>query len=141
MAKGREASGFVCFKCGCCCTSSSDVPQLRGLLDRTGNCRYFDPETRECQIYDDRPDACRLDAVFKTLPKGVSWEDFVYTSMLDCVYLRWSQGVPEPDDSPFRGRQEQVARAVERALESMLSPSTIQDNIPSDTPLRGGGGR
>lgn len=112
MSDNSRKTKFKCFKCGCCCASIEGVDELAGFSDRHGHCRYFDADTRLCQIYDQRPKICNIAEYYEDLADEVSWDDYVFTNMLNCVLLRWSQGVEEPEDSPFAGMQEQIARKV-----------------------------
>lgn len=110
MAQRRK---FQCFKCGCCCTGDqSEFEELEPLTDRKGRCRYFDSDTRLCQIYDNRPSVCDMEQVFASYAGTLTWDDFVFTNMLNCVMLRYLQDYPEPEESPFYGRQEEIAQKV-----------------------------
>ncbi|MEB3310315.1 MAG: YkgJ family cysteine cluster protein [Snowella sp.] len=81
---------WQCIKgCGACCNlDPSDRPDLENylspeelslylsLVGEGGWCINFDPETRECRIYDERPRFCRvLPETFEQMFK-VSLEEF-----------------------------------------------------------------
>ncbi|MBD2580535.1 YkgJ family cysteine cluster protein [Oscillatoria sp. FACHB-1406] len=65
---------WCCVKnCGACCyLDPSERPELDDYLDpealalylsmvaEDGWCVHFDPQTRECRIYDERPEFCRV---------------------------------------------------------------------------------
>jgi uncharacterized protein len=67
-------AAWHCMKhCGACChLDPSDRPELAdylsaeelslyvSLVGADGWCIHFDPSTRQCQIYDERPDFCRV---------------------------------------------------------------------------------
>lgn len=109
----RHAPRFKCYKCGCCCASDlSKIPELRGIADRRGRCRYFDTETRLCQIYENRPEMCDVERSYESGYSEVPWRDYCFTQMLNCVALRYAQGVEEPEGSPFAGMQEAIALQV-----------------------------
>ena len=106
---------FPCFKCGCCCRHVGQVKELKQFADRTGTCRYLDPETNECQIYDTdiRPIVCSVwDYYQRHFSKEVTWDDYVFTNMLNCVLVRYLDGVEEPNNSPFKGQEEAIARKL-----------------------------
>lgn len=143
---------FLCFKCGACCLDITGVPKLEKWAVSSGACRYYDHDTRLCQIYQNRPEVCN---VWKTYLKqysdeSVSWDDFVYTNMLNCCLLRYLNGIPEPDGSPFADNQEDTAAAV---LANLVDPEAIlktvqnADSVPTQyrsadgTPLAGDGSK
>lgn len=129
--------GFKCFKCGCCCdTDVRDIPALRSFADRKGHCRYFDPETRLCQIFDQRPAVCNVKEFHDLEFPNVDWDDFRFTNMLNCVALRYMAGVPEPDDSPFKGRQEEIALRVMGDKQLAVEGKLVEGNADAKrTPL------
>ncbi len=68
-------------QCGACCylepaerpdladyLTAPELEQYQGLVGPDGWCVQFDPETRQCRIYDQRPRFCRVEpAVFHDL--------------------------------------------------------------------------
>ena len=56
---------FPCTKCGVCCQSISNIPELKNNDLGNGVCRYFDNLTNECTIYDTRPTVCRIDTMYE----------------------------------------------------------------------------
>lgn len=107
---------FKCFQCGCCCKAARFSSELADYIGRDGQCRYFSPSDNTCQIYTDRPAACSIEKSWEAVSDKVSWDDFAYTAMLQCVYLRYVNGIPEPEGSPFAGKQEQIAEKIEADL-------------------------
>jgi len=56
---------FPCSGCGLCCQNIETVKELKEFDLGNGICRYFDIDTKECAIYNDRPDICRIDKMFE----------------------------------------------------------------------------
>lgn len=122
---------FPCFKCGCCCRNVSQDPQLSAWATADGACRYFDLDTNECVIYDARPDVCNVWKCYRADYEsvGATWDDFVFTNMLNCAALRYAYGVPEPAESPFEGAQEEIAKEVLYDLQHQAElPDFVADN-------------
>ena len=57
-------STFPCTGCGLCCQNISAVKELKRYDLGNGVCKYFDTLTNMCNIYDSRPDICRVDKMF-----------------------------------------------------------------------------
>lgn len=55
---------FDCDRCGACCRSLSLHPLGRSLDRGDGTCRYFDPASCLCLVYEQRPFVCRVDEAF-----------------------------------------------------------------------------
>lgn len=54
---------FSCTKCGACCKKIGlIVPEL--AKDDTGVCKYLDPDTNLCLIYENRPLICNIDKAY-----------------------------------------------------------------------------
>lgn len=61
--KGSEVS-FPCTKCGACCAKVQGHPWIELLpIREDGSCQHYNWKTKECMIYDERPDCCRMDIV------------------------------------------------------------------------------
>lgn len=58
-------SSFPCTKCGACCRvvrgRAEDSFREKGWIADDGSCINYDPITKDCKIYDDRPIVCRVD--------------------------------------------------------------------------------
>lgn len=56
---------FPCTNCGACCAQIVGAPYEKwkkwGWLLSNGACKHYEPLTKRCLIYEDRPDECRLD--------------------------------------------------------------------------------
>ncbi len=63
--------------------------QTRYLDRGDGVCRHYCEVARECGIYDDRPDICRVDQQFQLHYATVmSWDDFVDINVNACRFLQ-----------------------------------------------------
>lgn len=62
---------------------------LTSELDRgDGVCVHLDLESNLCQIYEDRPDICRIDLQYqKYFADRYDWESFVAINLRVCVLL------------------------------------------------------
>lgn len=111
---------FPCFRCGACCLDVTNIPDISEWADSNGTCRYYSSDGCTCQIYDSRPAVCDVWRTYRNHyeKEGVSWDDFVYTNMLNCCLLRYLNDIPEPEESPFYGKQEDIAAALLQDMES-----------------------
>ena len=55
---------FPCSSCGLCCQNISNIQELKEFDLGNGVCKYFNIDTKLCQIYETRPDICRVDKMF-----------------------------------------------------------------------------
>ncbi len=55
---------FPCTSCGICCQNISLIIELRDFDLGNGTCRHYDVVDLKCNIYDTRPDICRVDKMF-----------------------------------------------------------------------------
>lgn len=84
----EEKKEFVCSKCGCCC-KHVNCSEDSIFLDRgDGTCKYFDEKTNLCNIYDFRPDICRVDKVYKRYKNKMTWNQYVDLNYASCEQLR-----------------------------------------------------
>lgn len=130
---------FPCFRCGACCLNISSDLEISSWATKDGSCRYYDANKHECTIYDRRPTICNVWKTYKQSYEGkdVSWDDFVYTNMLNCCLLRYLNGIPEPEGSPFEGVQEDVASALLHDLkEPRLASPLVHNNFEKDDDSR-----
>lgn len=56
---------FPCSSCGLCCQNITDVIELKDFNLGNGVCKHFNLITNSCDIYEDRPDICRVDKMFE----------------------------------------------------------------------------
>ena len=79
---------FPCSQCGLCC-QQVNKSSLTDYLDRgDGTCRHLDVQRKQCSIYEQRPDICRIDKQF-TLHYHIkySWTEFVNLNTQVCKQL------------------------------------------------------
>lgn len=56
---------FPCTQCGLCCQNISGIKELKDYDLGNGLCKYFNTETKSCDIYNSRPDICRIDKMYE----------------------------------------------------------------------------
>ena len=78
---------FPCNQCGKCC-SNVHLSELTQPLDRgDGVCRHLGKDMR-CNIYDTRPDICRVELQYQlNYSKQYSWDQFVAVNVEVCESL------------------------------------------------------
>lgn len=87
-------SEFLCTQCGSCCLNAwADfyIQQL-GWVCEDGSCKHYIKETKQCAIYETRPDTC---VVSKRFPNEEHWKN-VY-DYCDMVHEKF-YGVPREQD-------------------------------------------
>lgn len=56
---------FKCDCCGLCCMKVSESPLYCDLDRGDGICKFFNCETRLCNIYENRPVRCNVDKMYE----------------------------------------------------------------------------
>jgi len=56
---------FPCSNCGLCCQNIGGIIELQNFDLGNGVCKYFDPITHDCNIYDSRPEICSVDTMYE----------------------------------------------------------------------------
>lgn len=80
---------FHCTKCGACCRSVGTNDIYKHLADDTGICRYYDPKSRLCTIYEERPLICRVDEGYiKWFKEVMSMEEYYELNYKACTELQ-----------------------------------------------------
>ncbi|WP_104711452.1 YkgJ family cysteine cluster protein [Helicobacter felis] len=88
--------GFPCTICGACCRNIGGVKELASFDLGNGVCRHLDPQTQRCLIYENRPQICRIDAMYeKVFYKHYSLEEFYALNLKACQILQEKEGVEE----------------------------------------------
>lgn len=84
-----EKGEFPCTQCGLCCQRVS-VAKATQFLDRgDGICKHYDDGLRQCRIYENRPDICRVDRQFALhYHRLMSWSEFVNLNHAVCLQLQ-----------------------------------------------------
>jgi len=87
---------FPCSGCGLCCQNISTIKELKDYDLGNGTCRYFNRKTNECEIYDNRPDICRIDKMFNMkYHKYFTLEEFYIENAKVCNDLQNKYGLNE----------------------------------------------
>ncbi|WP_135458887.1 YkgJ family cysteine cluster protein [Vibrio echinoideorum] len=86
--KQEALSPFPCYSCGKCC-SNVHLSQETERLDRgDGICRHLNIENKQCNIYDTRPDICRVELQYrKHYSSTYTWKAFVEINLSICEHL------------------------------------------------------
>ncbi len=80
---------FPCNKCGQCCQRVNLAPETHFLDRGDGVCRHYDALGKGCNIYNHRPDICRVDRQFQLIySQRYSWEEFVAANLEVCDLLQ-----------------------------------------------------
>lgn len=88
-----ETLPFNCEKCGTCCRHIKGIKECEHLDRGDGVCKYYNEETKECKIYDFRPDICNVVKMYyKKYNKEMTWEEYVNKNKEGCKYLRELEG-------------------------------------------------
>jgi Fe-S-cluster containining protein len=95
----QDLKPFPCNACGKCC-ANVHLSEITQPLDRgDGICRHLDNDTKRCQIYDQRPDICRVELQYRThYSHQFSWDEFITINLTICESLPDRKGafVNEP---------------------------------------------
>lgn len=81
---------FYCDCCGACCSHLEQFAGLFDDLDRgDGVCRFYDPQSKLCSIYEKRPLKCRVEEGYKAFFAGaVSYEEYLAGTYKACRALK-----------------------------------------------------
>lgn len=80
---------FPCTKCGLCC-KNLDKSSVYSSLDRgDGTCVNFNSVSHLCNIYEDRPLICRVDAYYEqNLSAVMSRDEYVAANIISCKAMQ-----------------------------------------------------
>jgi len=80
---------FECDGCGECCKNIGHIDELKDFDRGDGICKYLDFETKLCKIYENRPDICRVDVMYKKIYKNYySKHEFFKLNYEACKILK-----------------------------------------------------
>ena len=80
---------FPCTGCGLCCQNITNIEELTAYDLGNGTCKYFDSISNKCEIYDDRPNICRVDKMFDLVySKEFTQEEFYIGNAKVCNQLQ-----------------------------------------------------
>lgn len=68
---------FNCDCCGICCKNIEHVPQLQEYDNGNGKCIYLTDDNK-CSIYNNRPEICNVDLMYKKLYSNTYTKDEFY---------------------------------------------------------------
>jgi len=75
--------------CGLCCQNISNVKELKDFALPNGVCKYYNYETKGCNIYEKRPDICNIDKMYELeYFKNYSKKEFYELNAQVCNYLQ-----------------------------------------------------
>lgn len=77
---------FKCTQCGLCCQNISKILPEFDLGN--GTCKYYDPDTKLCTIYEDRPLVCRVKDYWLLNDTGLSWKEWCDLNYQVCQKLQ-----------------------------------------------------
>ena len=69
---------FKCERCGICCMYIANSPLYRELDRGDGVCKYFNDNTKLCDIYNNRPDKCNIDKMYQLYFKRIMTKEEYY---------------------------------------------------------------
>lgn len=79
---------FPCNHCGACCRNVHLAKETQSLDRGDGCCRHYDDDSKQCNIYADRPSICRVDEQYTiNYQPLMTWETFVEINVQACKKL------------------------------------------------------
>ncbi|WP_298496413.1 MULTISPECIES: YkgJ family cysteine cluster protein [Helicobacter] len=85
----NQAEGFPCTHCGICCKHITNIAELADFDMGNGICKHLNLQSNECEIYENRPDICRVDVIFeKVYRKFFSKSEFYALNISACEALQ-----------------------------------------------------
>lgn len=79
---------FPCNSCGKCCSNVHLSVETKYLDRGDGICRHLDIGSRQCLIYEKRPEICRVDLQYKMNYSHLyTWEQFIQINLSVCEIL------------------------------------------------------
>ncbi|VXC97565.1 Flagellin N-methylase [Pseudomonas sp. 8Z] len=87
MPETRQA--FSCNRCMECCRRVHLLPETAAMDRGDGVCRHLDEDNPGCRIYDERPDACRVDKQYELrYHQTMTWDAFIQANQDGCRQLQ-----------------------------------------------------
>lgn len=88
----QEMQAFPCTVCGACCRHIAGIAELAGFDLGNGICKYLDESNNICIIYANRPQICRIDAMYAAKFAGsYTLEAFYALNLEACQILQQKQ--------------------------------------------------
>ncbi|MFV9473433.1 YkgJ family cysteine cluster protein [Advenella sp. RU8] len=80
---------YPCTRCGLCCQHVDRLDETQFLNRGDGICKHYHELGRRCEIYDERPEICRVESVYKKhYAKFYDWDQYVEMNMNACLGLQ-----------------------------------------------------
>jgi Fe-S-cluster containining protein len=77
---------FPCIQCGWCCKTLQNIPDVAGLDNGNGVCRYLNGSL--CGIYKTRPLVCNVEAMYTAcFEKTMTWNEFISMNIRSCIKI------------------------------------------------------
>lgn len=81
-------TNFPCNSCGACCRNVHLAEETQYLNRGDGRCQYYNDDSKQCNIYVDRPSICRVDEQYViNYHPFMTWEAFIELNMQACNKL------------------------------------------------------
>lgn len=79
---------FPCTQCGLCCQNVNLADETQSLDRGDGTCKHYSDNDKNCTIYADRPDICRVDRQYDLhYADKFSWDEFIDLNLKVCDIL------------------------------------------------------
>jgi len=79
----------ICTGCGLCCQHIFKVPELKEFDLGNGTCRHYNHNLKSCNIYETRPDICRVDVMYESrYYKSFSKDEYIKSNAKICNSLQ-----------------------------------------------------
>lgn len=85
----EPSSVFPCTQCGLCCKHVYLAAETQFLDRGDGTCRHYDSTGKNCTIYEERPDICRVDRQYTVrYCQQYTWDEYVTLNLQVCTILQ-----------------------------------------------------
>lgn len=79
---------FPCTQCGVCCQHVHWAEETKFLDRGDGTCKYYATDSKQCTIYAERPDICRVDRQYILhYADQCTWNEFIDLNLQVCSEL------------------------------------------------------
>lgn len=77
---------FPCTQCGICCQRVHWAKETKFLDRGDGTCKHYATDSKQCTIYAERPDICRVDRQYILhYADKHTWNEFVALNLQVCA--------------------------------------------------------
>jgi len=92
---------FPCYQCGLCCQNVHRSTQTAFLDRGDGVCKHYQMDSKQCGIYEQRPDICRVDRQYALhYARHYTWDEFIAVNLKVCA---WLEEISQPQPNPKEG--------------------------------------